>query len=734
MGIANIINNSTTTSGGEIVRELVNSSDGAGLHFDGAAGNIDIASPPDLGTKFSFEYVIKADSFGSAYSIITDFGTSGRFQFGSFSANSYNLGIYDTGDRNFGVKVLDDLKVHHLVLTVDGTSAKLYDNGNEVATATVGSPTIDSCTDAKIGKDVGAASGFFNGTIYRCRFWNKTLEPDEVRTAFERADVDFADQYGDAANVITTAAWKNWGTNQADTGNDTNDRATFNSNYGTSGPTLGWGISGTPINISVASNVLTFSATSDGQGIHYALPAGTLVAGKKYRLTIATGAITGSAKARLYSSAGYVDVSLAASKTNFCDFTAPAGAIQYFYIHLFGGTGASPASIQLNAASVSNNFVQTGCVSDYDLAFANPTQSRMVQDRSGAADGTTSASGVSQVQPVVQLNAAAARIGTTQATPADNQLIVGAGSGSAQADADDIILTNGSSVNAGITFNTPSAGGYLYFADGNENDDLYRGFIKYVHSGNAMEFGTNAVSRLAISSTGAVDISGPASHATALTVGNSTGGTELQVIPKENESITLNSTEGSTAHALILATGGTPRLTVASTGLATFANGIALQTSPTNPDATAGEAYTLDKYETGTWTPVYAPSSGTFATMDMDVLSAKYTRIGNTVLVQATIRTDDVDITGGSGVLRINGLPFPVAGSGAYGTVYIGEAGSFASSKFPCAGYCTVSASHITLTKLSGVAGSILGAGVDSLTTGTTANQNSLIFAAQYTA
>ena len=43
-----------TTSGGEIVRELVNASDGQGLHFDGIAGNIDIASPPDLGTKASF--------------------------------------------------------------------------------------------------------------------------------------------------------------------------------------------------------------------------------------------------------------------------------------------------------------------------------------------------------------------------------------------------------------------------------------------------------------------------------------------------------------------------------------------------------------------------------------------------------------------------------------------------------------------------------------------------------
>ena len=62
---------------GEITSSLTGSTgDGAGLHFDGAAGNIDIASPPDLGTKFSFEFVLKADSTGSSDKII-DFGDGG---------------------------------------------------------------------------------------------------------------------------------------------------------------------------------------------------------------------------------------------------------------------------------------------------------------------------------------------------------------------------------------------------------------------------------------------------------------------------------------------------------------------------------------------------------------------------------------------------------------------------------------------------------------------------------
>lgn len=51
---------------GEITSSLTGSTgDGSGLNFDGSAGSIDIASPPKLGTKFSFEFVIRADSWGA---------------------------------------------------------------------------------------------------------------------------------------------------------------------------------------------------------------------------------------------------------------------------------------------------------------------------------------------------------------------------------------------------------------------------------------------------------------------------------------------------------------------------------------------------------------------------------------------------------------------------------------------------------------------------------------------
>jgi len=70
---------------------------------------------------------------------------------------------------------------------------------------------------------------------------------------------------------------------------------------------------------------------------------------------------------------------------------------------------------------------------------------------------------------------------------------------------------------------------------------------------------------------------------------------------------------------------------------------------------------TLDDYEEGTWTPVYAPSTGSFASITMDAQEAVYTKVGRMVTVSGIIRTDDIDVTGGSGAVLISGLPFPVS-------------------------------------------------------------------------
>ena len=325
MGLATYSYN-RSTSGGEIIRELVNASDGQGLHFNGSSGNIDIASPPDLGTKLSLELIIQADAWGSAAYLI-DFGNGGRFLFGSHAGISLNLGIYDNASWNsFGVKVLDDFKVHHLVVAVDGTAAILYDNGSQVGTATISaSHGIDSCSDAKIAANY-VAGDWFNGTLYRTRFWNKTLSQAEVTASYENATVPFSDQYSSTASPLI---------------------------------------------------------------------AGTLTSGKLYRIN------------------AYVSGD---------DFTNLGGT--NVTGNEFVTTGTTPTTW-----SNGSSLIQIGCTADFDLAFSNPTQSLMVQDRANIADGTSSATGVVQVTPIEQLNSKSARVGTSAATPADGDLVVSGNAG-----------------------------------------------------------------------------------------------------------------------------------------------------------------------------------------------------------------------------------------------------------------------------------------------------------------
>jgi len=70
---------------------------------------------------------------------------------------------------------------------------------------------------------------------------------------------------------------------------------------------------------------------------------------------------------------------------------------------------------------------------------------------------------------------------------------------------------------------------------------------------------------------------------------------------------------------------------------------------------------TLDDYEEGTWTPIYAPTTGTFTTLTYTANAAQYTKIGNLVTLTGIINTSNVDVGTASGNLRIEGLPFTAA-------------------------------------------------------------------------
>ena len=401
MGIANIINVTGSAGGGEIIRELSNSSDGQGLHLNGTAGTIPF-TPVNLGTKYSFEFVVKADSLSGAANAnyLVAFQSGGNAIFGH---NSGNLSFYSVGAwYSLGVNPLSDLKVHHIVLTIDGTTATVFDNGNQTGTVTIAMSDIDSCSTAAIGSNAAGSAGFFNGSLYRARFYNKALTQAEVDNAYQRADVDFADQYGSQTSLVDANA------------------STF---VGTS--TYGWVKYGNNT-IANTSNQLVVTYVDNSQGAYNYLKDSTdlttnLTVGKKYKVQIDAKYAGGSAGAYLqvYDGANYIDASVLTTSltTYYIEFTAQHATNVLVKVRDLS---------ESNVITLDNFYVyRCGAVTDYDLAFANPTQSLMVQDRAGAADGTASATGVLQTQKIVQLNSTSARIGTTAATPADGDLIVG---------------------------------------------------------------------------------------------------------------------------------------------------------------------------------------------------------------------------------------------------------------------------------------------------------------------
>lgn len=185
--------------------------------------------------------------------------------------------------------------------------------------------------------------------------------------------------------------------------------------------------------------------------------------------------------------------------------------------------------------------------------------------------------------------------------------------------------------------------------------------------------------------------------------------------------------------------GTTDQVSVANltAGRTQTSNGIVQGTAGTGYNFTANTpaagmtSQLLNWYEEGTWTPYYTnvPSAPT-TPYTMAVVSAKYTRIGRAVHIQAYIRTSNVNITGASGDLVIGGLPFTV-GSGNYGSISISNASGWATNT-PWTGYFNPNTTQIGLQFRSSTTGSDTACTATALTTGASANKNVLFISGIY--
>jgi hypothetical protein len=396
-GGATVFHDRTDTPG-EIVTELVNSTDGQGLHFDGAAGYVSCGDSTilDGATKMSMEAIVSTSA--TAAGLVIGKSHASECFYVRFDADGKLRATINNGSGNgtaVSASAYNDGDPKHIVITWDAATVSIYVNGNLDGTATLAGGSIPNTSDllglgAQLHGNGTSRASFFDGIIYRARLWNKSLSQPEVTASYENATVPFADQYGSQTELVVNGDFAS---------------------------ATGWEDGAY---VSIAGGKSSWTATTGGTYAYVRRADWTITKGKRYRLSFTPSSVTASGPLVLYQYDGTNAITgeITASGTDpiITEFTAAKSSSS----GVLFGKAASTFVGDIEVVSC----VEIGVVSDYDLAFANPTQSLMVQDRAGAADGTSSATGVVQVTPIEQLNSKSARIGTSAATPADGDLDV----------------------------------------------------------------------------------------------------------------------------------------------------------------------------------------------------------------------------------------------------------------------------------------------------------------------
>lgn len=262
---------------------------------------------------------------------------------------------------------------------------------------------------------------------------------------------------------------------------------------------------------------------------------------------------------------------------------------------------------------------------DLDCAYANPTQSTLIQDKGpNNQDGTLNGT-ITQTNVIKQLNSVSARIGTFAATAADGQ-----------------ILADGKSKTApSYSFGHTTATGM------------------YSPGANQIRFSTASTDRLTIDSSGNSTFSKDIiveSGTTDVAATFKSSDARAWVQFRDDSTTDTAVMVGAEGDDLKLRAGSNTRVTIDSTGLATFSNGIAFQSATTGSGT--GVGYTLDSYEEGLWTPVIADASSGGNTGSGTTVQGYYTRIGNKVTVSGICTNIDTSGMTASNDLFIRGLPF----------------------------------------------------------------------------
>ena len=155
---------------------------GGGLSLDGKDDFVDLGNPPDLPSGRAARSLCawaRTVTTAAGWRWIVAYGTGGVGQAMFIGMNGTSL---------FGGGYADDLSSggiwtagawHHVCLTYDGTTARLYADGVEVTSAAKAWDLV--LNRAVIGRQVNDASEFWSGTVDDIRLYRRALPPNDVK-------------------------------------------------------------------------------------------------------------------------------------------------------------------------------------------------------------------------------------------------------------------------------------------------------------------------------------------------------------------------------------------------------------------------------------------------------------------------------------------------------------------------------------------------------------------------
>jgi hypothetical protein len=155
--------------------------DEGALDFDGSDDYVNFGSTLGWPTGSSARSMCgwgKTDSIAVGWRWIAAYGSAGTSQAMFIGLNGDALYGGGYGDDVFTNGFWEVNAWHHICLTYDGTMARLYANGIEVASEAKSWDLVLS--RAHIGRQVNDAAEFWDGLVDDVRIYNKVLTPDEI--------------------------------------------------------------------------------------------------------------------------------------------------------------------------------------------------------------------------------------------------------------------------------------------------------------------------------------------------------------------------------------------------------------------------------------------------------------------------------------------------------------------------------------------------------------------------